>query len=299
MRLERRWGAATGQSCLWAAQRRPTETALLYALLTAELRGSPQREHRTALRTQTCFSHGMSRPALPQASRTPRLPRLKIKRTDPWEEETQDWQALQTKRQHLCHRCLHRTLLEAGGVFGRSPARLRVRCSPWQARGCWCTTLRKPKSPPWKGGPQKEKPSDDIKQQTRKGGGVKSLIICKAVPGGSAHSTRHAPESQNGRGWKGPLGTPSPTPAKAGSPRAGCTGPCPGGAGISPEKETPQPLWAALARAPSPQQHPGSQHPPPSSVLPADSAAPRYRTRPHAHQTLHVTLPPAGALSSE
>jgi len=37
-------------------------------------------------------------------------------------------------------------------------------------------------------------------------------------------------ESQNGRGWKGPLWvTQSNPPAQAGSPRAGCTGPCPGG----------------------------------------------------------------------
>ena len=36
-----------------------------------------------------------------------------------------------------------------------------------------------------------------------------------------------------------------------GSPRAGCTAPRPGGSGISPEKETPQPPWAARARAPS------------------------------------------------
>ena len=46
--------------------------------------------------------------------------------------------------------------------------------------------------------------------------------------------------------------TQSNPPAKAGSPRAGCTGPCPGGSGISPEKETPQPPWAACSRAPSP-----------------------------------------------
>jgi len=65
------------------------------------------------------------------------------------------------------------------------------------------------------------------------------------------------PESQNhsmvgvGRDL---CGSPSPTPAKAGSPRAGCTGPHPGGAGISPEKETPQPPWAAWARAPSPSE---------------------------------------------
>jgi len=33
-------------------------------------------------------------------------------------------------------------------------------------------------------------------------------------------------------------------PAQAGSPRAGCTASRPGGVGISPEKETPQSLWA-------------------------------------------------------
>ena len=37
-------------------------------------------------------------------------------------------------------------------------------------------------------------------------------------------------ESQNSRGWKGPLWvTQSNPPAEAGSPTAGCTGPCPGG----------------------------------------------------------------------
>ena len=49
-------------------------------------------------------------------------------------------------------------------------------------------------------------------------------------------------------------GSPSPTPAQAGSPRAGCTALRPGRAGISPEKETPQPPWAAWARAPSPSE---------------------------------------------
>ena len=55
-------------------------------------------------------------------------------------------------------------------------------------------------------------------------------------------------ESQKGRGH---LVQP---PAQAGSPRAGCTAPRPGGAGISAEKETPQPPWAAWARAPSPSE---------------------------------------------
>ena len=36
-------------------------------------------------------------------------------------------------------------------------------------------------------------------------------------------------------------GSSGPTPLPT---RAGCTGPCPGGSWISPEKENPQPLWA-------------------------------------------------------
>ena len=50
------------------------------------------------------------------------------------------------------------------------------------------------------------------------------------------------------------VGHPVQPPAQAGSPTAGCTGPRPGGAWISPEKETPQPPWAAWARAPSPSE---------------------------------------------
>jgi len=49
--------------------------------------------------------------------------------------------------------------------------------------------------------------------------------------------------------WSGLAGTsvghPVQPPAQAGPPTAGCRGPCPGGSGISPEKETPQPPWAA------------------------------------------------------
>ena len=54
------------------------------------------------------------------------------------------------------------------------------------------------------------------------------------------HSTdRLVTKSQNVRGWKGPLWVTQPNPpAKAGSPRAGCTGSCPGGSWISPEEET-------------------------------------------------------------
>ena len=50
------------------------------------------------------------------------------------------------------------------------------------------------------------------------------------------------------------MGHPAQPPAEAGSPRAGCTGPCPGGSWISPEKEAPQPPWAACASAPSPSE---------------------------------------------
>jgi len=48
--------------------------------------------------------------------------------------------------------------------------------------------------------------------------------------------------------WSGSEGTsvdpPAQPPAEAGSPRAGCTAPCPGGSGISPEKET----WSSRER---------------------------------------------------
>jgi len=51
-------------------------------------------------------------------------------------------------------------------------------------------------------------------------------ILSGPLPGPSSTHT----ESQNSRGWKGPLWvTQSNPPAEAGSPRAGCTGPCPGG----------------------------------------------------------------------
>jgi len=65
-------------------------------------------------------------------------------------------------------------------------------------------------------------------------------------------------ESQNHRMvgvGKGPLWViQSNPPAEAGSPTAGCTGPCPGGSWISPERETPQRPWAACSSAPSPSE---------------------------------------------
>ena len=47
-------------------------------------------------------------------------------------------------------------------------------------------------------------------------------------------------------------------PRRSRSPTAGCTGPCPGGSWISPEKETPQPPWAACSSAPSPSERSSS-----------------------------------------
>jgi len=53
---------------------------------------------------------------------------------------------------------------------------------------------------------------------------------CGTVPSCPYLDTRHVTESQNVRGWKGPLWiTQSNPPTEAGSPRAGCTGPCPDG----------------------------------------------------------------------
>ena len=50
-------------------------------------------------------------------------------------------------------------------------------------------------------------------------------------------------------------GSSSPTPLpKQGHLTAGCTGPCPGRSWISPEKKTPQPLWAAWSSALSPSE---------------------------------------------
>ncbi|XP_075348252.1 uncharacterized protein LOC142405169 isoform X2 [Mycteria americana] len=45
-----------------------------------------------------------------------------------------------------------------------------------------------------------------------------------------------------------------PSPAQAGSPRAGCPGPCPDGFWTPPGMETPPPLWAAWASTRSPSQ---------------------------------------------
>jgi len=63
----------------------------------------------------------------------------------------------------------------------------------------------------------------------------------------------------------GPSGSPSPSPAAAGPPRAGCSGPRPGGFRRPPRRRSHS-LWAACASAPSPAQHssaPGVQREPP------------------------------------
>ena len=70
-----------------------------------------------------------------------------------------------------------------------------------------------------------------------------------------ADGTNRKPISQNHRMvgvGRDLCGSSSPNPpAEAGSPTAGCIGPCPGRSSISPEKETPQPPWTACSRAPS------------------------------------------------
>ena len=86
-----------------------------------------------------------------------------------------------------------------------------------------------------------------------------SLSLLSATPRTTRERMRsilhRITESQNGKCLKRPLGIIwSNPPAKAGSPRAGCTGHRPGGFGTSPQKETPQPPWAACSRAPSPSE---------------------------------------------
>ena len=72
--------------------------------------------------------------------------------------------------------------------------------------------------------------------------------------------TRDYTESQNVRGWKGPLWIIySNPPAKAGSPKAGCKGPCPGGFWMSPER----------IHNPPGQPVPVLSHPQSEEVLPA------------------------------
>ena len=70
--------------------------------------------------------------------------------------------------------------------------------------------------------------------------------------------SEHITESQNHRMvgvGRDLCGLSSPTlPVEAGSLRAGCTGPPPGGFWISPEKEKSQPLWATCSSAPSPSE---------------------------------------------
>lgn len=63
-----------------------------------------------------------------------------------------------------------------------------------------------------------------------------------------------AQESENGWGWKGPVEVTwsnLPAPAKP-TTKAGCLGPCPDDSWVPAHMETPQPLQAACASAPSP-----------------------------------------------
>jgi len=78
-------------------------------------------------------------------------------------------------------------------------------------------------------------------------------VVKEWIPSRSEILLQRITESQNRRGWKGPLGISySSPPAKAVSPTAGCTRACPGRFWISPEKETQQSLQAACSCAPSP-----------------------------------------------
>ena len=80
-------------------------------------------------------------------------------------------------------------------------------------------------------------------------------FTARLLPAESFTGSWWVTESQNGRGWNGPLWVIwSNPPAEAGSPTVGCRGPCPGRSWISPEKETPQPPWAACSSAPSPSE---------------------------------------------
>jgi len=107
--------------------------------------------------------------------------------------------------------------------------------------------------------------------------------------------------------WQGLEGTSVghlvQAPAQAGSPRAGCTGPHPAGVGISPEKETPQPLWAAWARALSPSEGRSSSlcsggtslaSVCMSIVCPAHTQATKHRTEGRIKQTCNpkADIPP-------
>lgn len=56
-------------------------------------------------------------------------------------------------------------------------------------------------------------------------------------------------ESQNGSGWKRPRWAPGPVSLLKHGPRAHGTGLQPDGHGISPVRETPQPLWASCCGA--------------------------------------------------
>ena len=93
---------------------------------------------------------------------------------------------------------------------------------------------------------------------------------CKCLKGNILkQEKKEVTESQNSRGWKGPLWVTQPNPpTEAGSPRAGCTGPCPGGSGISPEKETPPP-HDGLQKGLKPRFFaPGKFSPPATEVFP-------------------------------
>lgn len=122
-------------------------------------RGSLCNEHKTHLKnTNTPHTKWTAQRCHMPCGQS--LQRLKIKWTNP--QEGKNNTGRHYKRQHLVRVCLNCTLPEAGGVFGRATAYSYAWISRLQRKGSCCTTLRKPKSPLWKGGLQGENPSDYV-----------------------------------------------------------------------------------------------------------------------------------------
>ena len=151
---------------LYHKQHREGKYKWLYTLLIEELRGNHWNEHRIGRKNQmfltlnelcntaTCLVDTKFTAVKNQTDKS--TGGGKIRLTGITDKETTSFSYVPE---------LH----PARRVFGRNTACFHVRFSRLKTRGCWCITLRKPKSPPWKGGPQKEKPSDYMEQQMEKG----------------------------------------------------------------------------------------------------------------------------------
>ena len=119
--------------------------------------------------------------------------------------------------------------------------------------------------------------------------------------GAHCRQTSRYTEPQNSGGWKGPNGSSGPTPCPGRVTQSRLHRTSSRRVWVSPEKETPQPLWAAWSRAPSPSEGRSSS----SSSAGASSASvcahcgagqkppPKERVM---EEKLTTTLPAAGAL---